>query len=173
MVNKPKNRSKKKYVRVKDRRQGLDVKSRPTSKVIKNSNQWVSDPRHDLFVEGWLLPTSPTFGNAYQSALKAGFSPHHSKQITSNVLSLEWVKEAKGRLTRYTPEHIVNKLQDLVNANKDSDKIRALELLARINGLFIDRSISTIDVQFTNAVPRPATEVEAVQDVIEGEVVDK
>lgn len=168
--------SKRKYVRVADRRQGLEVTTRTQSKEVKNSNQWVSDPRHDLFVTYWLLPdidgvTNPLFGNAYQSALKAGFSPNHSKNITTNVLSLEWVKEAKGRLARFNPEHIVKKLELLTNATKDSDKIRALELLARINGLFIDRSISQIDVQFTNAVPRPVTDVEPIREAEEAEVV--
>ena len=152
-----KNISKKKYVKVKDRRQGLATSDRPKTTTKKNSNQWISDPRQDAFVNFWLTPGSDTFGNAYQSAIKAGYSTYHAKNITTNALSLEWIKEAKGRLAKFTPEHIVKKLEALTNASKDSDKIRALELLARVNGLFIDRSVQHIDVQFTNAVPRPNT----------------
>lgn len=151
----------KKYVRVKDRRQGLAVKNRTPSKTIKNANQWTSDPRHDLFATYWLTPQidgkrNELFGNAYQSAVKAGFSPHHSKQITSNVLSLQWVKEAKSRLASYNPEHIVKKLERYTDSAKDSDAIRALEVLARVKGMFIDKQINlNYDVTFENSVPRP------------------
>lgn len=157
--------TKKKYVKVKDR-QALPVKDRQKTTKVKNSNQYISDPRQDAFASLWLDPSSPTFGNAYQSAIKAGYSTYHAKQITSNALSLEWVKEAKSKLAKFTPEHIVKKLEALTNASKDSDKIRALELLARVNGLFIDRSVQHIDVQFTNAVPRPNTPSEAQTDDI-------
>jgi len=146
----------KKYVRVKDRRVGLAVKDRPQSKVEKNGNQWIITPKQMMFVENWLTPNSPTFGNAYQSARSAGFSHQHSAHITTEAFNLEWVNEAKRRLIRFNPEHIVQKLQDMTNASKDSDKIRALELLARVNGMFIDRSIvANIDVKFTNDIPRP------------------
>jgi hypothetical protein len=152
---KPKLTSKKKYVRVKDRRQGLATKNRTQTDKPKNANQWISDIRQDKFAQNWLDPSSETFANAYQSALKAGYSAAHAKQITSTAQSLEWVKEARSRLPSYKPEHIVKKLENLTNASKDSDKIRALELLGKINGLFVDRSIQQIDEQFTNQVPRP------------------
>lgn len=162
-AQKDKLRSKRKYVRVADRTQGLPPEKRAQS-TTKNGNQWVTDPRQDKFVEAWLTPSSPTFGNAYQSALTAGYSKEHSKNITTNALSLEWVKEAKGRLQGFNPEHTVKLLQDkALHAKKDSDQIRALEIIARIQGMFIDRSIQQIDVQFTNAVPRP-TEVIDQQD---------
>lgn len=163
---------KKKYVRVKDRRQGLAVKDRKYSTVEKNGNQWTVTPKQMRFVELWLNPDSDSFGNAYQSALAAGFSTSVAKNITTNAWNLLWVKEARGRLTKFTPEHIVRKLEQKTNSKRDSDSIRALEVLARIQGMFVDRTISQVDVTFTNAVPRPVTHVEVPRtgDIVEGEV---
>lgn len=144
----------KKYVRVKDRRVGVAVKERKQISE-RNANQWVVTPKQMKFVEYWLDTKSPTYSNAYQSAIRAGYSTNHAKQITSNVLSLEWVKEAKRRLRYFTPDHTLQLLQDHAMNAKDSDSLRALELIGKIQGLFIDRSIHQIDVQFKNEVPRP------------------
>jgi len=149
----------KRYVRPKDRRVGLAVKDRKQSKVA-NGNQWVVTPRQHKFIEYWLTPSSPTFSNAYQSAIKAGFSKDHATQITTKALDLVWVREARRRLNRFTPEHTIQKLQDhALHAKKDADSIRSLELLGKIQGIFIDRSIQQIDVQFNNDVPRPISSV--------------
>lgn len=47
-------------------------------------------PQQELFLEGYLTPTSPTWGNALQSALKAGYSREYSENIT-NLMPL-WLK---------------------------------------------------------------------------------
>lgn len=163
-----------KYVRVKDRRQGLEPAKREKM-TAKHANQWSITPRQIKFVELWLTPGSQTFGNAYQSAKLAGFSDDHAKRITTNTLALEWVQEAKKRLITLEPSHTIKALEHMaLHSRQDRDKIKALELVGKIQGLFIDRSISQIDVQFTNEVPRPTIEIEPVttplngsQDVIE------
>lgn len=147
-------KQKKKYVRVKDRRVGLAVKDRPKVSE-RNGNQWIVTPKQMKFVEYWLDTDSPTYSNAYQSALKAGYSTFHAKQITSNVRDLEWVKEAKRRLKHFTPDHTLQLLQKHATTGKDTDRLRALEMIGKIQGMFIDRSMTHIDVTFTNQVPRP------------------
>ena len=148
-----------KYVRVKDRRQGLKVTDRPL-KEVSVGNQWTMTPRQIRFIELWLTPGSPHFGNAYQSAKNAGYSDAMAGKITSNQLGLEWVAEAKKRLINLNPNHTVKALEHMaLHAKQDRDRIKALELVGKIQGLFIDRSISHVDVQFTNAVPRPLTEI--------------
>lgn len=151
---------KKKYVRVKDRRQGLEPAKR--SKVVSSqANQWTITPKQIKFVELWLTPGSATFGNAYRSAVEAGFSDEYSRQITTDTLSLEWVAEAKKRLITLEPSHTIKALEHMaLHSSQDRDKIKALELVGKIQGLFVDRSIQHIDVQFTNEVPRPIIEVE-------------
>ena len=45
------------------------------------------------FKEAWLTPTSPTFGNAYQSALTAGFPRGTALRIVSPSRRAGWVAE--------------------------------------------------------------------------------
>jgi len=109
----------------------------------------------------WLDTASPSFANAYQSAKRAGFSDYSSRVITSNSHNLEWIKEAKAYLDIYTPTHIVSGMQSIAtNSKADRDKLRALELLAKIQGMFIERSQSEVSVTFNNSVPRPVIEVQ-------------
>jgi aspartyl/asparaginyl beta-hydroxylase (cupin superfamily) len=54
------------------------------------------------------------------------------------------------------PEHIYLGMQKLaLEAKQDRDKLRALELMAKIRGMFVERSQSEVNVTFNNAVPRP------------------
>lgn len=155
----PRNMSKKKYVRPKDRRQGLEVKKRSTEEVAQ-PNQWKNTPKQNNFLKYWLTPNEPTFGNAYQSALKAGFSNNYAKIITSDAQGLEWVKEGRKYLTNLEPHHTIKKLEhEALHANQSRDRLKALELIGKIQGLFVDRSISHVDVTFTNDMPRPVIEV--------------
>jgi hypothetical protein len=55
------------------------------------ANQWVADPRQQLFLAYYLDPKSETFGNALQSGLRAGFSENYSSQILSE--QPEWLLE--------------------------------------------------------------------------------
>ena len=48
-------------------------------------------PQQRLFKKYYLNPTSSTFGNAYQSALKAGFEENYAKVITAQ--NLDWFNE--------------------------------------------------------------------------------
>ena len=55
-------------------------------------NQYQPDPRQQLFLANYLNPKSETFSNAYQSAVKAGYS----EEYASNILSqeLDWLSES-------------------------------------------------------------------------------
>lgn len=59
------------------------------------ANQWFSDPRQELFLKEYLNPQSPLWGNALQSALKAGYSQEYSESITS--LMPDWLSERLGK----------------------------------------------------------------------------
>lgn len=48
-------------------------------------------PRQSAFLKNYLNPKSETFSNAYQSALKAGFSEEYAKTILSQ--DLDWLSE--------------------------------------------------------------------------------
>lgn len=58
------------------------------------ANQWVADPRQQLFLANYLDPKSPTFSNALQSALKAGFSQEYAESIMFKMP--DWLAEKVG-----------------------------------------------------------------------------
>lgn len=125
-----------------------------------------------LFVELWLNPSNKdTFANAYESAKQAGFSETYARVITGNANNVEWVQQAKELLVgALQPEHIYQSMQNIaLNAKQDRDKLRALELMAKIRGMFIDRSVSEVNVKFTNNVPRPV--INTTDDITEGAIV--
>lgn len=112
--------------------------------------------RQSRFIDAYLDPVSDTFGNAYQSALVAGFSKNYALNITANTRNTPWVNELKQLLTRYEPEHIYRAMQHIaLNGKQDRDRLRALELMGKHTGMFIERSQSEVNVSFTNHVPRP------------------
>jgi hypothetical protein len=57
------------------------------------ANQYLLDPRQKLCWDLYVNPKSETFGNATQSAIKAGYEPDYADQITTS----EWFK---GKLRR-------------------------------------------------------------------------
>lgn len=117
------------------------------------------------FIEYWLTPSSDTFGNAYQSAIKAGFSKSTALRMTAPVRNVEWIEQAKAMFASLQPEHIYAGLQnEAINANASKDRIRAYELMAKIRGMFVDRSESTVNVTFRNDVPRPVKVIDVTPE---------
>lgn len=58
------------------------------------ANQYVLDPRQKLCWELYTNPKSDTFGNAYQSAMKAGYEEGYAAQITT----IDWFLDKLRRL---------------------------------------------------------------------------
>lgn len=58
------------------------------------ANQYLLDPRQKLCWDFYINPKSSTFGNAYQSAIKAGYTPASAKSITDD----NWFVEKARRL---------------------------------------------------------------------------
>ena len=58
------------------------------------ANQFQLDPRQKLCWESYINPNSETFGNGYQSALKAGYEEGYAAQITT----IDWFLEKLRRL---------------------------------------------------------------------------
>ncbi len=58
------------------------------------ANQYVLDPRQKLCWESYTNPNSKTFGNAYQSAMSAGYEEGYAAQITT----VDWFLEKMRRL---------------------------------------------------------------------------
>lgn len=111
------------------------------------------------YVLNYYDPNSETFGNSFRSAVKAGFSQKYAKTLMQPAVNNLWVLEARKRMTNFTPDHIYQALQDVAVSGENRDKIRALELMGKANGMFVDRQQRDVHVTFTNTVPRPKTEI--------------
>lgn len=106
-------------------------------------NQWVSNPKQQAFVVNYMSPTSDTFGNAYQSAIKAKYSETYARVIANPSVANKWVKEYHD-LVQLEPEHIVSLLQKEATdtfRNKGAERIAALKLLAQMKGLLVEKSL--------------------------------
>lgn len=136
-----------------------DVANKINKDLVKNKKLRLTN-RQYKFVSLWLDPTNKdTFANAYQSAITAGFSPSYARILTGNALNLEWVAEAKKQLAVFEPVHIYQAFQDIASSSKaDRDRLKALELMGKARGMFVDRVESDVRVTFVNDVPRPRSE---------------
>jgi len=144
-------------MKVKAQKEITNTDLRSITKTTKQQRQ---------FIELWLNPKSSTFGNAYQSALQSGYSESTARVITGNAKGLQWVQDAKALFASLEPEHIYLKLQELaLESPYDRDKLKALEMMAKIRGMFIDRTEHKVNVNFTNSVPRPKIEANPIIEV--------
>lgn len=121
--------------------------------------------RQYRFIEAYLDPKSDTFGNAYQSAKVAGFKESYARSITANARNTPWIQEMKQLLQTYEPDHIYRAMQHIaLNGKQERDQLRALELMGKAVGMFVDRSESTVNVTFRNDVPRPVKVIDATPE---------
>lgn len=136
---------------------GLKPKDRPMAIKQPNKqltgNQWRNTPQQNTFMEAWLQPSSPTFSNAYQSALKAGYSEYYAQKLTAADTGNAWIGEYV-RMAHMKPEHVIQGLQDIYsnprsynNAKSPADtRLKALELLAKITGILDGQQHTSITI---------------------------
>lgn len=110
---------------------------------LAQGNQWQATTRQQDWLNYYMNPREKaTWGNAYQSAIKAGYSETYARNIVSESTALEWVKQARN-IMRLNPEHLKVALAQIINdpISKDSDKIAAIKLLGTDQGMFVQRSL--------------------------------
>jgi len=115
-----------------------------TPGAVVQANQWQSTQKQEDWLCYYMDPKEKeTFGNSYQSALKAGYSESYAKNIMSPSLALQWVQQAKN-IMRLNPEHLKFALAQIITDKmaRDSDKIAAIKLLGTDQGMFIQKQIT-------------------------------
>lgn len=113
------------------------------------------------FIKNWTDFNSETFGNTYQSGIKAGFTDYSARVLSAHSHNIEWIQEAKKYLDNFTPEHIISALQTLsTSAKADRDKLNALSLLMKTKGMDTTKT-TEVNISFVNSVPRPHIGAEA------------
>lgn len=113
------------------------------NEVATTSNQWQSNPKQQKFLENYFDPTSNTFGNVFQSAINAGYKESYARTLTRRSNKNMWLSEYIGN-TQMQPEHIMAGITSIAISpqSRQSDKLKAYELLAKLHGMVIDRSAS-------------------------------
>lgn len=86
------------------------------------ANQYQLDPRQKLCWELYVNPTSETFGNGLQSAIKAGYSESHANTITTE----EWFQGKVRRVGMLSKaEKVLDEMLDMpvevMKLEKDSE----------------------------------------------------
>ncbi len=91
------------------------------------ANQYLLDPRQKLCWENYTHPDSPTFGNATQSAISAGYT-----EETANVITLtEWFSVRLWKLNAtMVGEKKIQQLIDLPINNKDGVDVGIIRVQA-------------------------------------------
>lgn len=80
------------------------------------ANQYNLDPRQKLCWESYINPKSETFGNAYQSAMKAGYEEGYAAQITT----VDWFLERLRRLNMLgKAEKVLDQTLDTPHINEE------------------------------------------------------
>lgn len=123
-----------------EKRKGLTYGKRKQD--MSTANQWAGTPQQEKFLLLYLDPKSPSFANAYESAMEAGYSDDYARIIAMPSVNNLWIQQARN-LIKMGPEHLSQALSSeaLSPLNKASDRIRALELIGKMQGVFIDKKI--------------------------------
>lgn len=93
-------------------------------------------PQQIKFAMFYYLPDSPTYGNARQSALRAGFSDKYSRNIT--VKNLNWIKDVVLEIggKGVTKDKLVRKAKRVLDKSLDSEN----EKIAQDTAKFIAKT---------------------------------
>lgn len=118
-------------------------KRRMANDITVTANQWQSNPRQQMFLENYFTPESETFGNVFRSAIKAGYRESYARSLTRKQNNQLWLAEYLQN-TKLTPEHITSGITNIATNDKykASDRLKAYELLGKLQGLFVDKSIT-------------------------------
>ncbi len=132
---------------LKPNKRKLGVK-KPGKKLT--ANQWQNTPQQHLFMDNWITPKSSTFGNAYQSAINAGYGSKYAMQITAPTVLNQWISEYTRKLD-FGPEHIKQGLQQLAvraqdSKSPDDTRLKAYEILAKITGMIDNKNVNLTQV---------------------------
>lgn len=113
-----------------------ESKAKQTTKKPEQKKEKRFTPQQIRFAMLYYLPTSDTYGNALQSALKAGFSEEYAKNITR--FDLKWLDEIVSEIIgdEYDKKNLVAKSKKVLGRSLDSKD----DKLAQDTAKFIAKS---------------------------------
>ena len=123
-------------------KRGVKYGMRRNNENITRPNQWTGSPQQEKFLMTYLDPKSETFANAYQSAVAVGYSKDYARILAMPSTNSMWLQEARD-IIKLGPEHLTQAIQAeaLDQSNKASDRLKALEMIAKMQGLFVEKKV--------------------------------
>jgi hypothetical protein len=117
------------------------------------------NPKQKKTIQLWTDEQSETFGNLYQSAVKAGFRPSYSLKLSANRPI--WLSEIV--MANYEPAQIRQGIQNIAKSaidsrSPDDTRLKAYEILAKITGIIDNKGGTT-----TNILVQPILNGESVK----------
>ena len=126
------------------KREYLIVDSRE-SKNMHKTKVTILNPRQSSYLQAYTDPTSPTFGNSYQSARAAGYSDQSARNFTPKRTG--WMSDTVGQMstTAISPEQIMASLTSIINDDSEPTiiKLKAMEMTMKAYNMLIQRREST------------------------------
>lgn len=109
------------------------------------ANQWQASEKQLKWLNYYMNPReTETYANAYEAAIKAGYSPIYASRIMNPSLALQWVQSAKTIMRSMNTEHLRMMLEDIAmnKFEKASDRIAAAKLLGMEQGMFVQKQVT-------------------------------
>jgi len=102
-----------------------------------NTNIQTLTPRQSTYLQAYSSADSPTFGNAYKSAISAGYSIQTARNF--NHLKPEWLSENIGKLATMQPDELMRELTAIIQSNTEPTIIRlkAIEMTMRAYSMLV------------------------------------
>jgi len=110
------------------------------------------DPRQEKFLDLYLSATSSSFGNCYQSAMRAGYTNETARNLMHN--RPKWLSEKLGQLRTMEPELLLLKLTGIINdrAETTQNKLRAIDMMMKHYQMFGANNVLAVQLNIQSVL---------------------
>lgn len=110
------------------------------------------DPRQEKFLNLYLSVTSPSFGNCYQSAMRAGYTNETARNLMHN--RPKWLSEKLGQMQTMEPELLLLKLTGIINdgAETTQNKLRAIDMMMKHYQMFGANNVLAVQLNIQSVL---------------------
>ncbi len=109
-------------------------------------------PRQQRFMEYYLDADSPTFGNCYSSAVRAGYSD----QTARNLMHLRpaWLSEIIGQNVTLEPADLLAKLGQIIDDRHETtaNKLRAIDMMMKHYHMFAPTNVTAVQLNIQSVL---------------------
>lgn len=110
------------------------------------------DPRQDKFLGLYFDANSGTFGNCYQSAVRAGYSVETARNLMHN--RPKWLSEKLGQMQTMEPELLLLKLTGIINDQRETtqNKLRAIDMMMKHYQMFGTQNVTAVQLNIQSVL---------------------